>query len=70
MNIKIGILNVPKHDNKHDLIHFVTVSFDDIKWYFFFTFIGTVEWNIFCVFLHFFSVSGNIFQKNDKSFHS
>ena len=21
---KIGILNVPKHDNKHDLIHFVT----------------------------------------------
>ena len=24
MNIKIGILNVPKHDNKHDLIHFVT----------------------------------------------
>ena len=27
MNIKIGILNVPKHGNKHDLIHFVT----DIK---------------------------------------
>ena len=26
MNIKIGILNVPKHGNKHDLIHFVTVS--------------------------------------------
>ena len=26
MNIKIGILNVPKHCNKHDLIHFVTVS--------------------------------------------
>ena len=25
MNIKIGILNVPKHCNKHDLIHFVTV---------------------------------------------
>ena len=25
MNIKIGILNVPKHDNKHDLIHFVTI---------------------------------------------
>ena len=24
MNIKIGILNVPKHCNKHDLIHFVT----------------------------------------------
>ena len=24
MNIKIGILNVPKHDNKHDLIHHVT----------------------------------------------
>ena len=24
MDIKIGILNVPKHDNKHDLIHFVT----------------------------------------------
>ena len=24
MNIKIGILNVPKHDNKHDLIHFIT----------------------------------------------
>ena len=24
MNIKIGILNVPKHGNKHDLIHFVT----------------------------------------------
>ena len=23
MNIKIGILNVPKHCNKHDLIHFV-----------------------------------------------
>ena len=26
MNIKIGILNVPKHGNKHDLIHFVTVT--------------------------------------------
>ena len=26
MNIKIGILNVPKHCNKHDLIHFVTLS--------------------------------------------
>ena len=25
MNIKIGILNVPKPDNKHDLIHFVTM---------------------------------------------
>ena len=25
MNIKIGILNVPKHGNKHNLIHFVTV---------------------------------------------
>ena len=25
MNIKIGILNVPKHCNKHDLIHFVTL---------------------------------------------
>ena len=24
MNIKIGILNVPKNGNKHDLIHFVT----------------------------------------------
>ena len=24
MNIKIGILNVPKHCNKHDLIYFVT----------------------------------------------
>ena len=24
MNIKIDILNVPKHCNKHDLIHFVT----------------------------------------------
>ena len=24
MNIKNGILNVPKHSNKHDLIHFVT----------------------------------------------
>ena len=24
MNIKIGILNVSKHCNKHDLIHFVT----------------------------------------------
>ena len=23
MNIKNGILNVPKHGNKHDLIHFV-----------------------------------------------
>ena len=26
MNIKNGILNVPKHGNKHDLIHFVTYS--------------------------------------------
>ena len=26
MNIKNGILNVPKHGNKHDLIHFVTVD--------------------------------------------
>ena len=34
MNIKIGILNVPKHDNKHDLIHFVTLSlFDTMKQY-------------------------------------
>ena len=24
MNIKIGILNVPKHGSKYDLIHFVT----------------------------------------------
>ena len=24
MNIKTGILNVPKHGNKHDLNHFVT----------------------------------------------
>ena len=24
MNIKNGILNVPKHGNKHDLIHFLT----------------------------------------------
>ena len=24
MNIKIGILNVPKNGNKHDLIHFIT----------------------------------------------
>ena len=24
MNVKNGILNVPKHGNKHDLIHFVT----------------------------------------------
>ena len=27
MNIKNGILNVPKHGNKHDLIHFVTLTF-------------------------------------------
>ena len=27
MNIKIGILNVPKHGNKHDLIYFVTMNF-------------------------------------------
>ena len=25
MNIHIGILNVPKHGNKHDLIHFITL---------------------------------------------
>ena len=25
MNIKNGILNVPKHGNNHDLIHFVTL---------------------------------------------
>ena len=31
MNIKIGILNVPKHCNKHDLIHFVTVPNFDRK---------------------------------------
>ena len=29
MNIKNGILNVPKHGNKHDLIHFVTVNIRD-----------------------------------------
>ena len=29
MNIKIGILNVPKHYNKHDLIHFVTTDEQD-----------------------------------------
>ena len=28
MNIKIGILNVPKHRNKHDLIHLVTLCID------------------------------------------
>ena len=31
MNIKNGILNMPKHGNKQDLIHFVTncnISFD------------------------------------------
>ena len=31
MNIIIGILNVPKYDNKHDLIHFltpITIGFD------------------------------------------
>ena len=38
MNIKIGILNVPKHCNKHDLIHFVTMysltglRLDQYKW--------------------------------------
>ena len=26
MNIKIVILNVPKHCNKYDLIHFVTAT--------------------------------------------
>ena len=26
MNIKICILNVPNHGNKHDLIHFVTIT--------------------------------------------
>ena len=26
MNIKNRILNVPKHGNKHDLIHFVTLE--------------------------------------------
>ena len=26
MNIKIGILNVPKYGSKHDLTHFVTLS--------------------------------------------
>ena len=31
MNIKIGILNVPKHCNKHDLIHFVTIFFNNIN---------------------------------------
>ena len=31
MNIKIGILNVPKHCNKHDLIHFVTPRFRDVR---------------------------------------
>ena len=31
MNIKIGILNVPKHCNKHDLIHFVTVCISDYE---------------------------------------
>ena len=25
MNIKIGILNVPKHSNKHNLIHLLTI---------------------------------------------
>ena len=30
MNIKIGILNVPKHCNKHDLIHFVTITLYNI----------------------------------------
>ena len=32
MNIKIGILNMPKHGNKYDLIHFITVSFIMRTW--------------------------------------
>ena len=33
MNIKNGILNVPKHGNKHDLIHFVTtVKIQFVLW--------------------------------------
>ena len=28
-----GILNVPKHDNKHDLIHFVTIIFSFLHLY-------------------------------------
>ena len=31
VNIKIDILNVPKHGNKHDLIHFVTLVFRNIS---------------------------------------
>ena len=31
MNIKIGILNVPKHDNEHDLIHLVTKAQADLS---------------------------------------
>ena len=31
MNIKIGILNVPKYSNKHDLIHFVTISLQNFS---------------------------------------
>ena len=30
MNIKIGILNVPKHDNKYDLNHLVTNAQADL----------------------------------------
>ena len=30
LNIKIGFLNVPKHGNKHDLIHFVTFDLTDV----------------------------------------
>ena len=31
MNIKNGILNVLKHGNKHDLIHFVTIRDQKVK---------------------------------------
>ena len=32
MNIENGILNVPKHGNKHDLIHFITVIHRYAAW--------------------------------------
>ena len=47
MTVENDILNVPKHGNKHDLIHFVTQSF--VEWGRKFSEIWTLPSELYCL---------------------